>query len=210
MVWIFGNRGANAVQAVEVANDQREPAPGLAAIEAAIDLVIAGRYHSVPNGACPVTAKIKDMARRLEAQAQATLKLDVELSVNINEAVTKAAGMMRDVGEVDRRSQAIAAAAEELVSSVAEIARTSESAATDAGSAQEVAAESHATADQAIDAMRAIAGAVQAAAAKVDSLAQASVQIGDIVNQIEEIAQQTNLLALNATKFCSIKQHQFA
>ncbi|MBI3445582.1 MAG: CZB domain-containing protein [Magnetospirillum sp.] len=199
MVWIFGIRGAAAVQAFDACDTEVENSQRIAAIEAAIDLVTAGRYQSVPEGSCPVSVKIKEMARKLEAQAQATLKLDVDLSVNINEAVTKAAGMMRDVGEVDRRAQAIAAAAEELVSSVAEIARTSESAAADASSAQEVASESHSAADQAIDAMRAIADAVKAATGRVDSLAEASVKIGDIVNQIEEIAQQTNLLALNAT-----------
>ncbi|EME69640.1 methyl-accepting chemotaxis protein [Paramagnetospirillum caucaseum] len=201
MAWIFGGKSGAAVEmrAAEAVNDSTEAAARMAGIEAALDLVMAGKYHSVPAGTCPVTSRIKALAAKLEAQAQSNLKLDVGLSVNVNEAVTRAAGMMRDVSEVDRRAQAIAAAAEELVASVAEIARTSHAAADDASSAQEVAVESHGAADQAIGAMRAIAQAVQAAAGKVDSLAQASVQIGDIVNQIEDIASQTNLLALNAT-----------
>ncbi|KIL96988.1 Methyl-accepting chemotaxis protein [Paramagnetospirillum magnetotacticum MS-1] len=201
MAWIFGGKAVAKVDMapVEAANDPMASLAPLAAVEAALDQLIAGKYHSITEGTCPLTSKIKALAVKLEAQAQANLKLDVGLSVNVNEAVTKAAGMMRDVGEVDRRAQSIAVAAEQLVSSVAEIASTSKAAAEDASAAETVAEESHTAAEQAIGAMAAIAEAVQAAAGKVDSLAEASVQIGDIVNQIEDIASQTNLLALNAT-----------
>jgi methyl-accepting chemotaxis protein len=200
MGWFSSSRGGSAALAVTVADDRiSADADQLAAIEVALDLMLAGRFHSVPDGSCAVTHKIKDLARQLEARAKAALVLEVDLSVNVNQAVTEAAGMMRDVNEVDRRSQAIAAASEELVSSVAEIARNSDAAAEEARSAQDVAAQGQSAAEQAIGAMHAIAQAVQAAAGKVDSLAQASVQIGDIVNQIEDIASQTNLLALNAT-----------
>jgi methyl-accepting chemotaxis protein len=201
MAWLFGGKNVAAIEvrSVENVNEAAETSARMATVEMAIDLLLAGKYRSVPVGTCPTTVKIKSLAAKLESQAQATLKLDVGLSVNVNEAVTKAAGMMRDVNEVDRRAQAIAAASEELVASVAEIARTSHAAADDASLAQDVATESHGAATQAIGAMRDIAQAVQAAAGKVDSLAEASVQIGDIVNQIEDIASQTNLLALNAT-----------
>ena len=47
--------------------------------------------------------------------------------------------------------------------------------------------------------MENISKAVEDAVSKVEGLAQASAQIGEIVNQIEAIASQTNLLALNAT-----------
>jgi len=201
MAWIFGGRAAAAVdlRSTGAVNDTGVGADQIAAIEAALDLLLAGKYRSVPAGTCPVTSKIRGLAGKLEAQAQSALKLDVGLSVNVNDAVTKAAGMMRDVNEVDRRAQSISTAAQQLVASVAQIASTSRAAAEDASSAQDVAVESHGAANQAIGAMHAIAEAVQAAAGKVDSLAQASVQIGDIVNQIEDIASQTNLLALNAT-----------
>jgi methyl-accepting chemotaxis protein len=201
MAWIFGGNAAAKVRvgAEEIPHDDGLASVRLAAIETSLDFLLTGKYHSVPAGTCPTTSKIKALAEKLETQAQSNLKLDVGLSVNVNEAVTKAAGMMRDVNEVDRRAQTIATAAQQLVASVAQIAATSKAAAEDAGSAQTVATESRDAADQAIGAMHAIASAVQAAAGKVDSLAQASVQIGDIVNQIEDIASQTNLLALNAT-----------
>jgi methyl-accepting chemotaxis protein len=164
-----------------------------------IDLILEGRYAAVPEGACPVGMKIKQMARALEERALAELKRNVEMSVNINEAVTDTAVMMRDIGEVDGRAQAVAAAAGQLVASVGEIARNSEAAAEDAQAAHSAAVTGQQATDHAVETMRTIAGAVEEAAAKVDSLAEASVQIGDIVNQIEAIARQTNLLALNAT-----------
>ncbi|MGE5506618.1 MAG: methyl-accepting chemotaxis protein [Actinomycetota bacterium] len=194
------SRVAGRLAASPMSQDEAGVEPSrMAEIEAALDLLLAGRYQSVPDGTCPVTTKIKAVARQLEGRALAELTRNVEMSMNINEAVTDTATMMRDISEVDSRSQAIAAAAEELVASVGEIARNSSSAADDAVSARSAAAEGQAAADQAVQTMQAIAHAVQDAAAKVDNLAQASVQIGDIVNQIEAIAKQTNLLALNAT-----------
>ena len=168
-------------------------------LEQMIDLILAGRYHSVPDGQCRLSRKLKDMANQLEAQALGLLKQNVSMSVNINEAVTETAAMMRDIGEVDRRSQTIAAASEQLVHSVNEISSSSNGAASDARSAHEAAVTGQRAADQAVASMTTIAAAVQDSMAKVEALAQASAQIGGIVNQIEAIAKQTNLLALNAT-----------
>jgi methyl-accepting chemotaxis protein len=168
-------------------------------LEQMIDLILAGRYHSVPDGQCRLSRKLKDMATQLEAQALGLLKQNVSMSVNINEAVTETATMMRDIGEVDRRSQTIAAASEQLVHSVNEISNSSNGAATEARSAHEAAVNGQRAADQAVASMTTIAAAVQDSMAKVEALAQASAQIGGIVNQIEAIAKQTNLLALNAT-----------
>jgi len=46
--------------------------------------------------------------------------------------------------------------------------------------------------------MERIASATQTVAKKMDSLARRSVEIGKVVNVIQEISEQTNLLALNA------------
>ncbi|MBW7849634.1 MAG: CZB domain-containing protein [Rhodospirillales bacterium] len=169
------------------------------AVERLLDLLIEGKYRSVPVGSCRISRKIRELAGVLERRMLTQVKGVVELSVTSNEAVTATAEMMRDVHEVDRRSQAIAAAAEELVASVGEISRNSEAAARDAQAAQAAAGEGRQAADQAVDTMERIASAVSEAAATVDGLAAASGKIGEIVNQIEAIAKQTNLLALNAT-----------
>ncbi len=165
----------------------------------ALDLLIAGKYLSVPQGDGPLAAKIKELAGVMEARASAEMKRTVDMSIVANEAVTATAEMMRDVREVDTRSHGIAAASEQLVASVAEISRNSDAASEEARVAEEAASAGQQAADRAIATMEQIAQAVSGAATKVDGLAQASAQIGDIVNQIEAIAKQTNLLALNAT-----------
>ncbi|KAF0109447.1 MAG: methyl-accepting chemotaxis protein [Rhodospirillaceae bacterium] len=139
------------------------------------------------------------MANFLHKCNQGHLQEIVGLSMAVSEAVTGSAQMMREVREVDHRSQTIAAAAEEMVASVRDISHSSESATNDAAEAQNHAGQAKVKADQAVTTMESIARAVADAAAKVDGLADASARIGDIVQQIEAIAKQTNLLALNAT-----------
>jgi methyl-accepting chemotaxis protein len=168
-------------------------------VDAALDLLLAGRYLSVPVGDTPLARKLHSLAQALHAQALSFTTQTVQVSVIGNEAVTATAEMMRDVTEVDGRAQAIAAATEELVASVQEISRNATSANDEAQAAQSRASEGQAAADQAVQSMEHIASAVENAATRVASLAQASAQIGEIVNQIEAIASQTNLLALNAT-----------
>ncbi|MBF0563153.1 MAG: CZB domain-containing protein, partial [Alphaproteobacteria bacterium] len=97
------------------------------------------------------------------------------------------------------RSQGVATAAEELGASVREISERAGEAAADTDSAQASVQQGHNSVQEAISTMERIARAVHDAGKQVDTLAQASAQIGDIVNQIEAIAKQTNLLALNAT-----------
>ncbi|MBF0094341.1 MAG: chemotaxis protein, partial [Alphaproteobacteria bacterium] len=169
------------------------------ALAAALDLLIEGKYLSVPEGAGPLSRKIKAAAEAVHARGQDELRFLVDMSLNVNEAVTCVAEMMRDVREVDGRSQGIASASEELVASVGEIFTTSEAAALDAGEAERFASQGRIAAEQAVETMDRIARAVENAASKVDGLADASAQIGGIVQQIEAIARQTNLLALNAT-----------
>lgn len=74
--------------------------------------------------------------------------------------------------------QTVASAAEELSSSIAEIARQIEQTNDAVGSATE---------------------AAETSSQKVDMLASAAGKIGDVISLIQDIAEQTNLLALNAT-----------
>ncbi|HLN24777.1 MAG TPA: methyl-accepting chemotaxis protein [Patescibacteria group bacterium] len=164
-----------------------------------IDLLIAGKYLSVPGGNGVLSDKLSELAKVLHGRSLGEAERIVDISVNCNEAVTATAAMMRDVTEVDKRSQAIATATRQMVASVEEIARNAGAARGEAQSALDLAGQGREAADQAVSSMENIARAVEGAVTRVDALAQASTQIGDIVNQIEAIAKQTNLLALNAT-----------
>lgn len=179
--------------------NEMSPPYEVADLEAAIDLLIAGKYQSVTDSSDPLGHKIFQLAQVLHGRAKGELVRIVDMSVNANEAVTSTAEIMRAVREVDHRTHAIAAAADEMVASVKEIARNSDDAAADAALARDAAETARTAGDNAIATMETITRAVEDAAGKVEGLADASQQIGDIVQQIEAIAKQTNLLALNAT-----------
>ncbi|WP_404386053.1 methyl-accepting chemotaxis protein [Caenispirillum salinarum] len=175
---------------------EAEPA---SSVEHIVDLLIEGRYRSVPEGTDQLTAKLKQLADVLHDRAEGEIRRIVALSMTANEAVTATAEMSRDVRDVENRTHAIAAAAEEMVASVDEIARSSDSVAEHTQEAHAAAEAAAGTSRDAIEAMEAIASAVVDATAKAEGLADASDRIGEITMQIEAIAKQTNLLALNAT-----------
>jgi len=135
----------------------------------------------------------------LSAQALANLRGVVAAALQSNEAIVTLAQMMRHVNNTSVQSQAMASAVEQMVTSTREISTSSDDAAQDAEGARGAADEGVQGANRAVDTMEGIHAAVRGAADRVDALAQASAQIGEIIQQIEDIADQTNLLALNAT-----------
>jgi len=157
-----------------------------------------GKYLEVFSGS-ENSEDLRVLASTLEKREMDNLQGTVGVSMECGRAMMELAEMLRDVREVNNRSQAISAAAEEMVASVNEIATTSEAASSDASKVRETANIGIESAEQAVSAMENITRAVEGAAGQVESLAEASEQIGEIVESIEAIAKQTNLLALNAT-----------
>ena len=65
-----------------------------AIIEQSLDLLLQGRYLSVPDGTGPLARKIKAVANFLHKCNQGHLQEVVGLSMAVSEAVTGSAGMM--------------------------------------------------------------------------------------------------------------------
>lgn len=91
------------------------------------------------------------------------------------------------------------AAVEEMAASIRQVANNADSAAEAASKAAEVAQSGGNTVLETIEGMRRIRATVQESAQKIKSLGESSLEIGKIVQVIDDIASQTNLLALNAT-----------
>ncbi len=132
-----------------------------------VDQLIAEFRSSVGTVLSAVDASMK----KLETTA-------ASLSNVANEASTQAAAASDASDRAAGNVQGVAAAAEELGSSVVEIGRQ-------VGQANEVVSEA-----------TELAGRTNG---QVAALAQAAQKIGDVVDLIKAIAEQTNLLALNAT-----------
>ncbi|SOD90733.1 cache domain-containing protein [Caenispirillum bisanense] len=144
-------------------------------------------------------AEVEAREAEVRRETEAHLVGVVDAAIQSNEAIIVLAHMMEDVAAASRQSQAMASAIEELVASVHEISRNSETAADGARDAEGAAGDGLSAAGHATSTMEQIFRAVSDAAANVTGLAEASAQIGTIIEEIEDIADQTNLLALNAT-----------
>jgi methyl-accepting chemotaxis protein len=92
----------------------------------------------------------------------------------------------------------VVAAMEEMSATVGEVARNSQRAADSAGSAQKTALRGGEVVAKSVEGMMKVAESVRTSATTIEDLGNNSVQIGEIVAVINDIADQTNLLALNA------------
>jgi len=127
------------------------------------------------------------------------------LKEDINSVAVSAQKFSEDSARIasDARNQSsqtgqAAAATEELSATFADIVQNTEVVSSSASDAFNLAMESGDVVIQAMNSMNTIADSVKDAAVIVEGLSQRSLQIGEIINVINEIADQTNLLALNA------------
>jgi len=164
-----------------------------------IALLLDGHYQDVPVGHDPVTQGLHELSQRLLERIRGHMGRSVSQSISINETVIASAGAMKGLTETLSRIQTMAAASEELFSSVDTIGEVSRMAAIGANDVLDMTRRSRVESDQAISAMRDIAVAVEDAVSKVATLAEAAAHIDNVVSLINAIASQTNLLALNAT-----------
>jgi methyl-accepting chemotaxis protein len=169
-------------------------------VQAAVVALQDGQYGACRAGADgDLASLLRTVADKLERQDLKDLQGMVDIAVRCGGALVSVLQMTQDTHKITERSQGIAAAATEMVSSVQEISRASTLAASESVDVRQTAADGLAASARATESMERIARTVDDAAAKVATLEQASVNIGAIVLEIEAIASQTNLLALNAT-----------
>ncbi|WP_017755678.1 methyl-accepting chemotaxis protein [Calidifontibacillus oryziterrae] len=173
-----------------------------------------------------ITAPILEIVRRLKKVAAGDLTGE-KVSVKSKDEVGQLAGAINDmisslralIGDVLENANNLAASSEEISASTEQIASGSQLQANNAGLASEMVKEMaqaiHAVSKNADDTSNASENMVEAAgkgneviqdtlqgmqqiSEKILELSSKSVQIGEIVEVIDDIAEQTNLLALNA------------
>ena len=121
-----------------------------------------------------------------------------QLSAAAETTASAAAEMSAGTEEQAEQTTEVAAAVEEMSSTVASSSEHAERTNERAREASELAERGEKVFTRTTQAMERIVEVVNASADKVAALGEASAEIGDIVQVIEDIADQTNLLALNA------------
>src|SRR5262245_7321950 len=134
-------------------------------------IAVEAAIHAFRQRVEAVLKTVSDSAGTMRSTATA-------LSGSSDQTSHRAEGAVRTSNDASSNVEAAAAAAEELLSSITEIARQLE---------------------QTTELVRVAVTEAQTTNAEIAGLAQAAQKIGDVVKLIQDIAGQTNLLALNAT-----------
>ena len=103
-----------------------------------------------------------------------------------------------NMGTQSSKTQQIAAAAQQMTATIGEISHNAENAVAASRKSAEMARQGGDVMRTTSATMERIASATETVSKKMDSLAQSSTEIGQVVHVIQEISEQTNLLALNA------------
>ncbi|MBF0467181.1 MAG: methyl-accepting chemotaxis protein [Nitrospirae bacterium] len=141
---------------------------------------------------------IREMIKRLREMIT-TIKTSAESIATASEELSENSKQMSvGINEQANRGSQIATASTQMSQTASDIAQNTSSILTSAATTAKVAADGASTVNQSVDMVRAIAGTVEESSQLVTSLGNRSMQIGDIINVIKDIADQTNLLALNA------------
>lgn len=167
---------------------------------ACIDAIIDGRLDvERPAANDALSDAIVRLLERLASSASRDLDRIVDLSIQGSETAISTARLLETSREVDKRTQSLAAASEEMVASIGQIRTTAQAATGDAAEMRTSAERGMSTAGSASTAMGRVSTTANLASEKIIALNEASEAIGTIVGSIDAIAKQTNLLALNAT-----------
>lgn len=101
-------------------------------------------------------------------------------------------------GSQNLKTSHVAASAQEMSSSIIEVARNAAGAAEAAKNANEVASKSGKIVERSIKSINSIADTTRETSKMIEILGRRSQEVGNILQVIDDIANQTNLLALNA------------
>ena len=132
-----------------------------------------------------------------------------EMVLNINKGsallTTSTKSLNDQMGQISSASQkssdashSTASAIQELSSCIQEIATSARDSESNSEEASAISLRGEALVKESVDSITEISKQITLSTEEISSLRKRSIEIGDIVNVIQEIAEQTNLLALNA------------
>ncbi len=166
----------------------------LASLQAALN----DDFSRVPTGSDPLSRAVAALIERCRTQTSGQLDDVVSISVSVNETAGMSAHLLYDLRQVDDEAQAIAAAAEEMATSVNEVAQHGEEIFRNARRAGETCKTSGQALVETSERMSAINSALVETNERIGAIHELGASISTIAGNIKKIASQTNMLAINA------------
>jgi methyl-accepting chemotaxis protein len=151
-----------------------------------------------PQGADELSRLVGQLI--LSCSDRSTSELDdvVKTSVSINETAAMSAKLLYDIRKIDEEAQGIAAAAEEMASTVNEVAQHGEEINNNVRRANEACERSQTVLVETSGSMETINRALVETSDGISVVEQLGSSISEIATNIRKIASQTNILAINA------------
>ncbi|GAK54857.1 methyl-accepting chemotaxis sensory transducer [Candidatus Vecturithrix granuli] len=163
-------------------------ADGNLTVEAEVTADALGSLADAFNMMVASLASLVDQVRRSAA----------DMSRATNEILASSAQMIKGAEEQQNHINNITSAVDEIAVSMQQVANNAEAAARASQKATEAAQKGESSVEETIRGMHRIRNTVQVTSKKIKSLGDRSIEIGEIITTIDDIARQTTILALNA------------
>ncbi len=160
--------------------------------------IIDNKLENLPEGTDEVSVLIRTLAGKMQTHVMTEMSRSVSLSIEANETAIFSAKMLSDIRDVDHQTQGIAVAAEEMVATVKEIERYGMNISEQAQEAHTATLAGSEAVKNATINMNEITDTVEQGVQQVNILAEFTDKISGIATDIKKIAEHTNMLAINA------------
>ncbi len=190
------------VIATQVQDMQRAAGASPAWLPELVSLIAAsakGEDVSGFSGPSDIAKALQLASKTVQNQHTAVKEQIRKQTENREKVISSMSITKQEINTVASAAQSMSAAIEEMNVNISTVTRTSDNAASTLNNCSNLASDGAKNTQLTAEHMERVDTSVRAASKRVDSLARASEQIGDIVQTISDIANQTNLLALNAT-----------
>ncbi|MCP5062482.1 MAG: HAMP domain-containing protein, partial [Ignavibacteriae bacterium] len=151
----------------------------------------SGDIYDLFNGFNHTVSNLNKIILMLQESIEVTASTTAQIS-------NSSAEMAISAQEQSSQTMDVVSAVDEMTQTIISTTQNTNSAAESSKNAGEITQEGSLIMEESVDGMESIAVVVSDAAKKVIELGDNSLQIGEIIKVIKEIADQTNLLALNA------------